>query len=238
MARSLSASIAVFVVAAIIYSYGVAHKPVPTPTPTATASGVVLVSNIVARCRYRFTDDGTALSDPKCTPGATNPNLTIAVLCSPSFRTAPYRTGVLAFPAPITAAKKTAAYTRYGVSAAQRNMSMPNVPTKYLWEVDHLFSLEDLGDDEDENVWPQPSRFLKLSYDVNGHLTAELLAVPTSHGYEDKDVIENRVHASLCDGTGDAQSAQASLSNDWPQQLQGAAAPGKAHTSDDEDSSP
>jgi hypothetical protein len=211
------------------------------PTPTAVTvplvlTGAVLVSSAKPRCHYQLTQDGVALSDPVCTPGSANPNLTLAILCSPSFRTTPYRTGALSSPAPVTARQKTAAYTRYGVSQAQRDLKDPNDPKRYMWEVDHQWSLEDLGDNSDSNLWPQPSRMLKLSYDDAGHLVVEmrLSRDAQSPGYEDKDVVENQVHDDMCAGLVSEDQGHETLSGDWAQRIQQSSAPAKQHTSDDD----
>lgn len=77
-----------------------------------------------------------SVPDPSLTPGAVNPNVTVAQLCTPGY-TAKIRH--------VTEATKREVFMRYGI--AQDG-------AKY--EVDHFISLEIGGLNDIANLWPQP----------------------------------------------------------------------------------
>lgn len=74
--------------------------------------------------------------DAALTPGLADPKLTIAVLCSPDFRTKNYRS--------VGDAEKLQVFARYGVDR-----------TKDRYEIDHLISIELGGTNDLTNLWPQ-----------------------------------------------------------------------------------
>ena len=85
------------------------------------------------------TRDSGQLPDPRCTPGAYDPAVTAAVLCSPSYRTSTYRP-----PSSQTSAfKYDVAEPAYGVSG------------RPVSELDHLVSLELGGANDASNLWPE-----------------------------------------------------------------------------------
>jgi hypothetical protein len=76
--------------------------------------------------------------NPKLTPGKANPKLTKEVICSPSFRTGPYRN--------VPQSEKERIAKAYGLDY--------QVTRKHV-EYDHLISLELGGSNDDENIWPE-----------------------------------------------------------------------------------
>jgi hypothetical protein len=116
--------------------------PVPVATPTIT-SGLRQVHDpghvtgtLPAHCTFRR---GGQLPDPACTPGAYDPSITAAILCSPTYRTSTYRP-----PSSETSRfKYQVAYPAYGV------------PATTTTELDHLVSLELGGANDASNLWPE-----------------------------------------------------------------------------------
>ena len=95
-----------------------------------------VTGTLTGPCRYR---DGGQLPDARCTPGAVDPAVTAAVLCSPGYRTSAYRP-----PASDTDRfKHDEAYPAYGLAGTVRT------------ELDHLVSLELGGSNDARNLWPQ-----------------------------------------------------------------------------------
>jgi hypothetical protein len=80
------------------------------------------------------------LPDPACTPGSYDPSITAAILCSPSYRTGPYRPSS----SETTRFKYRQAYPAYGLPAT--------APA----ELDHLISLQLGGSNDATNLWPEP----------------------------------------------------------------------------------
>lgn len=66
------------------------------------------------------------------------------------------------------------------------------------YEVDHLISLEIGGTNDLANLWPQP-------YETG----------TTIPGARQKDVLENKLHAMICDGSITPQQAQKKITTDW-----------------------
>ena len=94
-----------------------------------------------AYCQAQYRQDGPALlNDLTVTPGATLPQDTKDVLCSPSFHTGTVRA--------VSEATKQQACREYGVDRAHC--------TGKLYEIDHLISLELGGSNDIKNLWPQP----------------------------------------------------------------------------------
>src|SRR5262249_28241155 len=78
------------------------------------------------------------------------------------------------------------AYAAYGITSHQ--------PREY--EVDHLISLELGGSNSIKNLWPQSY----LTQPYNAHV---------------KDVLENKLHKMVCDGTIDLRTAQREIATNW-----------------------
>lgn len=66
------------------------------------------------------------------------------------------------------------------------------------FEVDHSIPLELGGSDLDSNLWPQPRRSIEPIWNA-----------------ERKDVLENRLHALVCNGQLDIVVAQRAIADDW-----------------------
>ena len=94
-------------------------------------------------CRVQ-TRNGLPLPDPKCTPGAINPTVTLAVLGDRSFRTGCLRNCAT------TQRDWSATYRRYGIQHPKGNSGR-----NQICELDHLVPLEMGGADTIENIWPQ-----------------------------------------------------------------------------------
>lgn len=113
------------------------------PAPAATAAALLdvhdpghVTGTLTGPCRFR---DGGQLPDARCTPGAVDPAVTAAVLCSPSYRTSSYRPPASA----TTRFKYDEAYPAYGLASTVRT------------ELDHLVSLELGGANDSANLWPE-----------------------------------------------------------------------------------
>jgi len=85
----------------------------------------------------------------------------------------------------VTEAVKNQVYLEYGITSHK----------PYEYEVDHLISLELGGSNSVKNLWPEP-----YAGDWNARV---------------KDKIENKLHALVCDGQLDLQTAQQEIANDW-----------------------
>ena len=85
----------------------------------------------------------------------------------------------------VPSAEKTQVYNAYGISSHQ--------PNEY--EVDHLIILELGGSNDVANLWPE-------------------LAQP-SPGFHEKDLVENYLHAQVCQGTMALADAQQKIATDW-----------------------
>lgn len=118
-------------------------SPVATPVPAATATALLdvhdpgrVTGTLTGHCVFR---DHGQLPDPRCTPGAIDPAITAAVLCSASYRTSSYRPPA----SDTTRFKYDVAYPAYGVAGTVRT------------ELDHLVSLELGGANDAANLWPE-----------------------------------------------------------------------------------
>ena len=67
------------------------------------------------------------------------------------------------------------------------------------YEIDHLVSIELGGSNDITNLWPQPA-------DSDNVI-----------GFHTKDVVENRAHRAVCDGTMTLRDAQRGIADDWYQ---------------------
>ena len=96
---------------------------------------------------------------------------------------------------------KKEAYAEYGtapgsgVCISQTRTTKQGKQVKEACEVDHLISRELGGQDEVENLWPQPY---------------------TQHpGAHEKDWLENELHKEVCAGKITLPDAQTEIKNDW-----------------------
>jgi hypothetical protein len=146
-----------------------------------------------ASCTVRI-KNGYALPDPKCTPGAVNPTLTLEVLQNKAFRT-----GACVRDLATSPQQKNLTYSWYGIA-----QPAGNIGKNQTCEKDHLISLELGGADTLDNLWPQcgpdgvplPSRFFK-----------------------EKDLVENYLAAMVRDGSIPLAQAQHGIAQDWTQYI-------------------
>jgi len=140
--------------------------------------------------------DGFLLPDPKCTPGAINPTLTLDVLKDPQFTTKCVRDKAT------TAQEKFVTYRWYGL-----NKPAGNTGQNQVCELDHLVSLELGGADTLDNLWPQcgPS-----------HVELQ------ERFFKRKDTVENYLAREVRNGNMSLTSAQKGIAKDWTQYLQDA----------------
>jgi hypothetical protein len=118
-------------------------------------------------CTVRTTN-GLQLPDPKCTPGAFNPTVTLQILRTPGFTTKCLRDDVT------SEEQKAATYDWYGISHPRNNDGQSQT-----CELDHLVPLEIGGADTLDNIWPQcgpagvslDDRFFKRKDKVEDYLT-------------------------------------------------------------------
>lgn len=139
--------------------------------------------------------DGVWLPDPECSPGAINPTLTKDVICSPEFRTDPYRL--------VPANIKTKVYDAYSVPTNIATPAPQPIPTAgprggKRWEIDHIVAIEDGGSNDIANLAPQPAN-------------------PTP-GFHQKDVVETWIRKNstgICAGKANLPDVQKALAEDW-----------------------
>jgi hypothetical protein len=142
------------------------------------------------------TSNGFPVPDPDCTPGATNPTLTITVLRDPRFTTRCVRD------AATQGEEKATTYDWYRLRHPSNN-SGPG----QICELDHLISLELGGADTLDNIWPQcgPS-------DV----------ALAQRFFKEKDTVENFLAMQVRAGRMDLIDAQRGIATDWTQFLDAA----------------
>lgn len=139
-------------------------------------------------CHYRWTADKQPLPDVACTPGASNPKVTPATLSSTICRSG--YTASIRPSTSITGPEKVANAKSYSFRGSLRDA-----------EYDHLISLQLGGDPNDpRNLWVQPPS--------PGHR-------PGSGVYNDKDKVENKLKAAICDGRVSLSAAQSAIANNW-----------------------
>lgn len=85
----------------------------------------------------------------------------------------------------VSTSEKDQVYQEYGIMSH----------TTGQYEVDHLISLELGGSNDIANLWPE--------------------AAEPRPGYHEKDLVENYLHAQVCDGSMSLQEAQQKIANDW-----------------------
>jgi len=145
-----------------------------------------------APCRVQ-TRNGLPLPDPKCTPGAINPTVTLAVLQDKSFRTGCVRN------CSTTHRDRSATYRRYGIQHPRGNSGQ-----NQICELDHLVPLEMGGADTIENIWPQCGP-------AGGTMRQRY--------FKQKDLVENYLTAQVKNGNMDLAEAQKEIARDWTQFL-------------------
>jgi hypothetical protein len=118
-----------------------ADCPVRAVNPRAVRPLGRVATGIPCRVQVR---NGLPLPDPRCTPGAINPTVTLAVLRDRLFRTGCVRN------CSTTIRDRSAAYRRFGIQHPRGNSGQ-----NQICELDHLVPLEMGGADTIENIWPQ-----------------------------------------------------------------------------------
>jgi hypothetical protein len=139
------------------------------------------------------TRNGFPIPDPKCTPGAVNPTLTLTALNSPAFKTGCVRDEAT------NAKQKTITYDWYGIKHPAKNTGADQV-----CELDHFISLEIGGADTLDNIWPQcgPSKVGLMN-----------------RYFKKKDIVENYLAWLVKNGQMDLDQAQRGIAADWTQYL-------------------
>jgi hypothetical protein len=107
----------------------------------------VAADHAFGECHFGTAPNGAPLPDPRCTPGAYNPTLTVKVLTDPRFRTGMVRDKLS------SAAMKRKVYGWYGLKPPPNNTG-----ANQTGELDHLIDLGAGGSDDLANVWPQVQR--------------------------------------------------------------------------------
>lgn len=135
------------------------------------------------------------LPDPKCTPGAVNPTLTLTVLKDKT-----YSTGPCVRDKATSASRKSDTYGWYDLVSPPGNTGKTQTCEK-----DHLISLELGGSDTLDNIWPQcgPDN-----------------TVLNQRNFKQKDMVENYLAAQVRSGAVDLGTAQHGIASDWTQYLQ------------------
>ena len=170
--------------------------PVPVPGPEAPVGAIVVGPGAQAHytaqpqpapgsCHYTYV--GTdPLPDPRCTPGAVNPEVTQSdlnsTICASGF------TATIRPPESITEPEKVASAAAYGYTGPL-----------HVAEYDHLISLELGGDPNDAaNLWVEPP----------DSPTATTVA-------NTKDKLENRLNSLVCSGQVTLAAAQQAIAGNW-----------------------
>ena len=68
------------------------------------------------------------------------------------------------------------------------------------YEIDHLLPLELGGADDERNLWPEPRQSIEPTWNAAR-----------------KDELENKLHAMVCLGEVDIETAQQAILDDWTQ---------------------
>lgn len=146
-------------------------------------------------CRPKM-KNGLPIPDPKCSPGAINPTVTLKVLKAKGFTTKCVRD--LAS----SAHEKQQTYVWYKIKKPAHNSGKSQT-----CELDHIVSLELGGADTLDNLWPQcgPSKVaLNRRY------------------FKRKDAVENFLAREVRAGRMNLAEAQKGIAEDWTQYLKAA----------------
>jgi hypothetical protein len=202
MTRALALLLgAIFCAASTLPSYG-ADIRVPKALPTICKKlgidpeGSNPITRVdlppVGTCKP-VVKNGLPLPDPKCSPGAVNPTLTLTVLKTPGFTTKCVRDFAT------SATEKQMTYKWYKIAKPAHNSGQSQV-----CELDHIISLELGGADTLDNLWPQcgPNR-----------------AVLNKRFFKQKDAVENFLAREVKAGRMKLDVAQQGIAEDWTQFL-------------------
>ena len=110
----------------------------PTPLPSQVSDPGHVTGTLTGPCH---TSDNGSLPDRSCTPGAYDPTITAAMLCSPLYTTSSYR-------------PPSSETTRFKYQVAEPAYGQHNVSG----ELDHLISLELGGSNDASNLWVEAGK--------------------------------------------------------------------------------
>ena len=187
------------VVAAVLLVAGVAQAAAPDCTGVDATQSIPMSMPAPPASPQHCSppmSHGKPLPDQRCTPGAINPTVTLAVLQNPDFRTGCVRDQAS------SSSEKQATYSAYEITKP-----VPNSGANMRCELDHVISLELGGADTVDNIWPQcgPN------------------TVPRNSRYfHQKDIVENYLADQVEKGKIELASAQRGISQDWAQYLKAA----------------
>jgi len=163
--------------------------------PTASTSLATWQEPAPSSCAAHMVN-GYPVPSASCTPGATNPTVTLAVLQSHAFKTGCERDKAS------SPAQKDHTYGWYGIAKPAHNIGLTQTCEK-----DHLISLELGGADTVDNIWPQCG--------PDG--------VPLASRYfKQKDAVEDYLAAQVRAGAIPLADAQRGIATDWTQYLDAA----------------
>lgn len=129
----------------------------PTPLPVQVHDPGQVTGQMASPCHTRSL--GT-LPDRACTPGAYDPTVTAAMLCSPTYRTSSYR-------------PPESQTTHYKYSVIEPAYGMNHVSG----ELDHLISLELGGANDVKNLWVEAGKIPNAKDSVENALHDWVCAV-------------------------------------------------------------
>jgi len=141
---------------------------------------------------------GHLIPDPRCSPGAVNPTLTLKMLKTKGFTTKCVRNLTT------SPAQKAQTYKWYGLDKPENNTGM-----NMKCELDHIVSLQLGGADTLDNLWPQCG--------------PKGVALPKRH-FKLKDDVENYLARQIKAGKIALKEAQQGIAEDWTQYLEDALA--------------
>ncbi len=153
--------------------------------PGPQANYVVQSQPAPGSCHYTFVGSDP-LPDPRCTPGALNPQVTSATLGSTICRSG--YTSSIRPPESVTEPEKRASARAYSYTGPFST-----------GEYDHLVPLELGGDPNDSaNLWVEPNDNPNATSTANS-----------------KDVLENRLNSLVCAGQLSLATAQSAIASNW-----------------------
>jgi hypothetical protein len=150
----------------------------------------------VANSCHTEAPNGYPVPDPKCTPGAINPSLTLSVLKSTNFRTGCVRNDTT------TEHDKAQTYDWYAVPHPADNQG-----ENQTCELDHLVPLYLGGADTLDNIWPQCG--------------PDDVALDDRY-FKEKDKVEYYLGQQVREGKMGLAEAQRGIATDWTQYLSSA----------------
>lgn len=152
------------------------------------------------RCVPRMRN-GFPIPDRRCTPGAVNPTITVALMKTKGWTTKCIRNQAT------SATQKRKTYAWYNIPPPRNNTGKT-----MTCELDHVISLQLGGADTLDNLWPQcgpPRVQLKRRY------------------FKQKDHVENYLAREIKAGRIALEDAQKGIATDWTQYIDAATAAGQ-----------